>query len=464
MSRNKLSIASKLMFPNNPTFSGRPVVPGRHFLFRRIVGLLLVACCISNAGAQLRVVVVEGNVRPVPVAVVPFAWQGTGPVPFDIAALVGTDLTNSGRFRAIPEENMLTRPTRPADVEFGDWRILNVDYVVIGQLSQAGADRYEVAFQLFDIVRSQQLLGFRLSLSRADLRAGAHRIADMIYEEITGIPGIFSTQIAYINETRDAAGTPTYRLIVADADGENAQVVMESSLPLMSPTWSPDGRRLAYVSFEDNRSRIFVQTLRTGNRAVASQREGINGAPAFSPDGRKLALTLSRDGNLDVFTLDLTTQVLIQITRNAAVDTEPSWSEDGEYIYFTSDRAGRPQIYRVRAEAGQNAQRVTFEGTYNARPRLSPDGGTMAVVFLDRGNYRIAAVDPERGQLIGILSNGRLDESPSFAPNGDTIIYATRQNGQGVLATVSADGRIQREIAAIAGDIREPVWGPYTRP
>jgi TolB protein len=207
-----------------------------------------------------------------------------------------------------------------------------------------------------------------------------------------------------------------------------------------------------------------VQTLRTGNRAVASQRQGVNGSPAFSPDGRRLALTLSRDGNLDIFTLDLTTQVLVQITRNNAVDTEPAWSQDGEQIYFTSDRAGRPQVYRVRAEAGQRAERVTFEGTYNARPRISPDGANMAVVFLDRGDYRIASVDPNRGILTGVLSQGRLDESPSFAPNGDMIIYATRENGQGVLATVSADGRIQREIASVQGDVREPVWSPFTRP
>lgn len=418
----------------------------------------------AAAQSQLVVEITRGIARPIPVAVVPFGWQGRGVPPFDVAGLVATDLTNSGRFQAIPNENMLSRPTRPIDVDFGDWQILNVDYVVIGELTEVGEDRYEAVFQLFDILRGEQLLGFRLSASSSDLRPTAHRIADMVYEEITGIPGIFSTRIAYINELRDAGGTPTYRLIVADADGENAQIVTQSSQPLMSPAWSPDGRRLAYVSFEDNRSHIYVQTLRTGSRVIASQREGINGAPAFSPDGRKLALTLSRDGNLDVFTLDLTSQVLVQITRNSAVDTEPTWSLDGEYIYFTSDRVGRPQVYRVRADAGQTAERVTFVGTYNARPRLSPDGEKLAVVYLDRNNYRIASVDPSSGALIGVLSQGRLDESPSFAPNSDTIIYATRENGQGVLATVSADGRIQREIASVAGDVREPVWSPFTRP
>jgi TolB protein len=428
-----------------------------------VVSVFLV--CAGTARAQLEIEITDfGNVRPFPIAVVPFGWDGAGAAPYDLAALVATDLSNSGRFQAIPNENMLSQPTSPAEVRVADWQILNVDHVVIGQVSSAGAGRYDISFQLFDIIRGQQLLGFRLSATAEEMRAAGHQIADMVFEEVIGIPGIFSTQVAYVNEQRDAAGTPTYRLIVADADGENAQEVITSSQPLMSPAWSPDGRRLAYVSFEDNRARIYVQTLRTGNRAIVSQRAGVNGSPAFSPDGRKLALTLSRDGNLDIFTLDLTTQVLIQITRNSAVDTEPTWSLDGEHIYFTSDRAGRPQVYRVVAEAGQRAERVTFEGTYNARPRISPNGEEMAVVFLDRDNYRIASVDPERGILNSVLSRGQLDESPSFAPNGDTIIFATRRNGQGVLAMVSANGAIQRDIVSVAGDVREPVWSPYTRP
>lgn len=431
----------------------------------RAGALLLVLTSLSETvNAQLEVIITNADVRPFPIAVVPFGWEGAGPAPYDLAGLVATDLTNSGRFDAIPNENMLSRPTRPADVSFGDWQILNVDHVVIGQVSAAGIDRYDIAFQLFDIVRGQQLLGFRLSANTADLRASAHQIADMVFEEVIGIPGIFSTQIAYVNEQRNAAGDPTYRLIVADADGENAQEVVQSQLPLMSPTWSPDGRRLAYVSFEGNRSKIVVQTLRTGNTAVVSQRAGVNGSPTFSPDGRRLAMTLSRDGNLDIFTLDLTTQVLIQITRNNAVDTEPAWSRDGQEIYFTSDRSGRPQVYRVGADAGQRAERVTFEGTYNARPRIAPNGDEMAVVFRDRDNYRIASVDPNRGILNGVLSQGQLDESPSYAPNGDTIIFATRRNGQGVLSMVSAGGRIQRDIVSVAGDVREPVWSPFTRP
>jgi TolB protein len=232
----------------------------------------------------------------------------------------------------------------------------------------------------------------------------------------------------------------------------------------MSPAWSPDSRRLAYVSFEGDQSAVYVQTLRTGTRDRVSARPGVNSSPSFSPDGRQLALTLSRDeGNLDIYTLDLATQVLRQLTNDAAIDTEATWSADSRFIYFTSDRAGSPQVYRVSSEPGGRAERVTFEGSYNARPRMSPDGRQLAVVYLDRDAYRIAVVDTGSG-VTQVLSNGRLDESPSFAPNGAQIIYATRENGRGVLASVTTDGRIRQQIASVAGEVREPVWSPYPRP
>jgi TolB protein len=359
---------------------------------------------------------------------------------------------------------MVSRPTQPTQVNFTDWRLLRVDYLVIGQLTEDAPDRYSVVFQLFDVQRGEQVVGFRLTAGRADLRATAHRIADMIFENLTGIPGVFSTQIAYVSEERRADNTRRFRLIVSDADGENARVVADSPQPLMSPAWAPDSRRIAYVSFEGDQSAVYVQTLRTGTRERVSARAGVNSAPAFSPDGRLLALTLSGpDGNLDVFTLDLATQVLRQLTTDNAIDTEPSWSPDGRSIYFTSDRAGGPQVYRVGTEPGGRAQRVTYEGVYNARPRLSPDGKQIAVVYGQNNTYRIGVVDPGNGAL-QTLTTGRLDESPSFAPNGAQIIYATRQNGRGVLASVSTDGRIHTEIASVAGDVREPVWGPYPRP
>jgi TolB protein len=280
---------------------------------------------------------------------------------------------------------------------------------------------------------------------------------------MTGIPGVFNTKIAYITEQRSNP-EERYRLIIADADGENARTMVQSSQPLMSPTWSPDGRQIAYVSFEGGQSAIYVQTVRTGTRLRVSERVGINGAPVFSPDGQQLALTLSlNDGNLDIYTLNLSNQVLRRITNNAAIDTEPVWSTDGNEIYFTSDRAGSPQIYRAEAEPGGRAQRVTFEGTYNTRARVSPDGERLALVHRNQGADRIAVLDPENG-FLNVLSRGQLDESPSFAPNGAMIIYATRDREQGVLAAVSSDGRVHQRIASVGGDVREPVWGPYALP
>ena len=434
----------------------------------RKLGIYALACAALAAlsfaaEAQLRIRITSGVERPIPIAIVPFGWQGSEPsAPFDVTAVITADLGNSGRFAPLPERDMVSRPTEPAQVNFQNWRALQTDVLLIGQIAEEGAGRYAIVFQLFDVLRGEQLLGFRVTSSADDLRATAHRIADMVFEELTGIPGVFGTRIAYVSEQR-SGDVREYRLIVADADGENARVIAESRQPLMSPAWSPDGRRLAYVSFEGNQSAIYIQTLRTGNREVASRRAGINGAPSFSPDGRRLAVTLSQDGNLDIYTLDLSTQILRRITESPAIDTEPAWSADGESLFFTSDRAGGPQIYRVQAAPGARAERVTFEGTYNTRPRLSPDGRQLAIVHRDRNNDRIAVFDLQT-RLLQVLSGGQLDESPSFAPNGAAIIYATRDGGQGVLAAVSADGRVHQQIAAVAGDVREPVWSPFALP
>jgi TolB protein len=435
---------------------------GRAAHGRRRVALLGVVAAACEA--QLNITITEGRERAVPIAVVPFGWQGSGPPAFDIAGVVSADLGSSGRFAPLADSDMVSRPTQASQVNFQQWRALDADYLVIGTLTEDSADNFTATFQLFDVGSGQTLTGFRLQSARVDLRKAAHRISDMIFQELTGIPGVFSTQIAYISEERRPDGTKLFRLIVSDADGENAQRVAESNQPLMSPAWSPDARRLAYVSFEGGTSAIYVQTLRTGVRDRVSGRAGVNGSPSFSPDGRMLALTLSRDaGNLDVHTLDLTTQVLRQLTTDAAIDTEASWSPDGRSIYFMSDRAGGPQVYRVGTEPGSRAERVSFEGTYNARPRLSPDGKWIAVVYGQNNTYRIGVIDTGNRQF-QVLTNGRLDESPSFAPNGVQIIYATRENGRGVLASVSTDGRIKTQIASVAGDVREPVWGPFPRP
>jgi len=382
--------------------------------------------------------------------------------PFDVAGLISADLGQSGRFQPMDVRDMVSRPSLPEDVSYQDWRIVEVDYLVIGRVIEDAPDRYTVVFQLFNVLQGEEIVGYRLTTTEAELRRASHRVSDMIFEELTGIRGVFGTRIAYVSEQQEGTERQ-FRLIVSDADGANALEVTSSSEPLMSPSWSPDGRKLAYVSFEGAQSSVYVQTLRTGVRDRVSARAGINGAPVFSPDGRKLALTLSQDqGNVDVYMLDLATQVLIRLTRNLAIDTEAVWAPDGESIFFTSDRAGGPQIYNVSARPGARAQRVTFEGSYNARPRVSPSGDRLAVVHEDRGNYRIALVDPDTG-LTQVLSNGRSDESPSFAPNGALIIYATQEGGRGVLASVSVDGRIHRQIASVAGQVREPVWSPFPR-
>jgi len=415
----------------------------------------------SHANAEL-VIDVQGVAQPTPVAIVPFGWRGdAADIPLDVAAVIVNDLRRSGRFDPIPESKMLQKPTSGADVDFQDWSFVGAEAVVVGSVEQTGVNAYTLQFQLFDVFGQRQLVGYRMPASRGTMRGAAHRAADMIYEKLTGIKGVFGTKVAYVTAQQQGEGR-LYSLIVSDQDGENEHTIMESTDPIMSPAWSPDSRQLAYVSFEGNRSSIFVQTLRTGNRFRVSSKPGINGAPAFSPDGRKLAVTLGGvDGNLDIHVLDITSRETRRLTTHRAIDTEGSWSPDGRYIYFTSDRSGGPQVYRVSANGG-TPERVTFEGSYNARPRLSPDGSRLAMVHNDRGNYRIAVMDLERKNLL-VLSEGRQDESPSFAPNSDILIYATRQGRNGVLETVSADGLIRQKMSEGRGDVREPVWSPFPR-
>jgi TolB protein len=434
----------------------------RNYVVRRFVALGLCVLLGTGAQAQLKFEITDFVGQRAPVAIVPFGWEGeTGGAPFDIASVIEADLSRSGRFAPIPEGDMLQKPVRGIDVDFDDWSILGVEAVVIGKVTQTGSNAYSVQFQLFDVFRGEQLVGYRMPASRGTMRRVAHRAADMIYEKLTGIPGVFGTKVVYV--TSEGQGEQRlYSLVVSDADGENEIVIMESTDPIMSPAWSPDSRRIAYVSFENNVSTIWIQTLRTGNRIKISDRAGINGAPAFSPDGRKLVLTLGGlDGNLDIHVLDLASRQTTRVTSNRAIDTEGTWSPDGRTIYFTSDRSGGPQVYRVDASGG-TPERVTFEGSYNARPRLSPDGSRLALVHLDRGNYRIAVLDLD-SRVLQVLSTGRQDESPSFAPNSDSLIYATRQGSNGVLETVSADGLVRQRLASGQGDVREPVWSPFPR-
>jgi TolB protein len=409
--------------------------------------------------ADLTIEITEGVEGALPIAVVPFGLQGGIPPREDVAAIINADLNRSGRFKTLPQVDMLARPTSGNEVEFRDWRALAVDYLVVGQVENSGAGGYAIRFQLFDVYRGEQLTGYNMTASDTNLRRTAHHIADLIYEKLMGVPGAFATQIAYITSINEPGGKSRVDLRIADADGHNPQTIVSSSEPLMSPSWSPDGRKLAYVSFEGKQPAIYIQEVFTGQRQKLTSFKGINSAPAWSPDGRKMAMALSKDGNLDIYVMDLATRNLKAITRHYAIDTEPAWSPDGRYIVFTSDRGGKPQIYRVPSFGG-NAERITFQNAYNARASYAPDGKSLTLVTQENGNYRIAVQDLGSG-VMQVLSRGNLDESPSFAPNGSMIIYATKAAHRGVLAAVSVDGRVHQRIALEEGDVREPVWSPF---
>jgi TolB protein len=414
------------------------------------------------AHAELQIDITSGVTDPIPIAIVPFTRvPADGGV--DVSEVVTHDLATSGRFKTLPRGQMMSTPTRAADVNAADWKAGGSDYVVVGRLSGGGGDgQLTVDFDLVNTLTGQTMASQRFSGPQAALRNAAHRVSDVIYEKILGVRGAFATRIAYVSVDGQAP-SQNYQLIIADSDGENQRKVLESRYPIMSPAWSADGQWIAYVSFESRRSAVYVQQVRTGERSRVSARAGINGAPSFSPDGKRLALTLGGTaGNPDIFVLDLSTQNLTRLTDDPAIDTEAVWSNDGQSLYFTSDRAGGPQIYRVGVRAGDKPKRITFGGSYNARPRLSPDGTQLAMVTLDGGNYRIALQDLASGN-VRVLSKGRQDESPSFAPNGAMLIYSGSENGRSLLATVSTDALTGQRLKSDQGQVREPVWGPFAQ-
>ncbi len=423
--------------------------------------LALTLCVAPPARADLQIDITSGVTDPIPIAVVPFT---RAPVDggVDVSEVVQHDLATSGRFKAMPRAQMMSTPTKAADVVAADWKAGGNDYVVVGRVSGSGDGQLTVDFDLVNTLTGQTLATQRFAGPQAALRNAAHRVSDVIYEKIIGVRGAFATRIAYVSVDGQAP-TQNYQLIIADSDGENQRKVLESRYPIMSPAWSVDGQWLAYVSFESRRSAVYVQQVRTGERSRVSAKAGINGAPAFSPDGKRLALTLGGSaGNPDIFVLDLTTQNLTRITDDPAIDTEAVWSNDGQSLYFTSDRAGGPQIYRIGVRPGDKPKRITFGGSYNARPRLSPDGTQLAMVTLDGGNYRIALQDLASSN-VRVLSKGRQDESPSFAPNGAMLIYSGSDSGRAILATVSTDALTGQRLKSDQGQVREPVWGPFTQ-
>jgi len=420
---------------------------------------LLVFC--PRGWGEFVVEVTRGQDDAIPIAIVPFAAADLTATSIDAAQVVSDDLARSGRFKTMDRKDMIEQPHTGANVAFDDWRRLGNDYILVGQMQTQGQDRFTISFELYNVLNRQRLLGYQISANRAGLRLASHQVADMVFNKILGIRGAFATRIAYVS-VLGTLPNRGYRLIVADADGENPHIVMQSNEPLMSPAWSPDGQNLAYVSFEQRLPSIYVQYLKTGERRRVSARAGVNQAPAWSPDGTKLALTLStRDGNLDVYLLDLTSQALTRITDDPGIDTEPQWSKDGQSLYFTSDRAGGPQIYKVGIQPGDHPRRLTFQGNYNARPRLSPDESQLAFVTQEDGAYRIAVMDLKGRGDVQVLTKGRFDVSPSYAPNGAMIIYASRDKGRGVLALVSADGRVQERLVSSEGEVQEPAWSPF---
>nr|WP_221197277.1 Tol-Pal system beta propeller repeat protein TolB [Simiduia aestuariiviva] len=411
-----------------------------------------------RAQADLTIEITQGVDNPTIIGIVPFGWSGTRGLPEDIPEIVRADLTLSGQFRSVPVKDMLAFPRAEAEVIYRDWRILGTEFLVTGDIQEV-AGRFTVTFELFDILGQRKVFRKTVAGSESQLRDLAHFISDEVYEKITGIRGAFSTQVLYVEAFQQSLPTDRFRLMLADADGARPRLLLESKHPLMSPTWSADGKRVAYVSFETGRAAIFVQELATARREQVTNFKGLNGAPAFSPDGERLALVLSKDGNPELYTLHLGTRQLSRVTQHFAIDTEPSWTPDGKALVFTSNRGGKPQIYKVTLATGI-VERLTFAGDYNARARVSPDGKSLVMVHRSNGVFHIATQDIQSGDL-RVLTETYLDESPSIAPNGAMLMYATRFQGKGILAAVSLDAGVKFRLPSKQGDVREPAWSPF---
>jgi TolB protein len=432
----------------------------RRFLCFLALALLLP---IGQARAQgLDIGLVTGNESALPIAVVPMPYMGTSVAPdTDIAAVIRADLNRSGQFRALPEQDVIEKPIRGSEIKFPTWRVLKQDFIVVGRVLDGADGGYRVEYELYDVAKQERMVGLAVGGRARGMRDVAHQIADQIYEKILGVRGAFWTRIAYVTAS-GLGDNIQYALMVADSDGFNPEPVVRSREPLLSPAWSPDGRKLAYVSFERGNSTVYVQEITTGAREVLASFKGINGAPSFSPDGRRLALTLSRTGNPEIYVMDLATKNLTQITRHWGIDTEAVWTPDGQSLVFTSDRAGKPQLYQVPATGGE-ATRVSFQGDSNAKASISFDGKKIAMAQSSGNVYRIAVLDRSFGGAgrWQTLSPGNLDESPSFAPNASMLLYATKEGRRGVLYAVSADGRVRQRLVLADGDVREPAWSPF---
>ncbi|AVF54667.1 UNVERIFIED_ORG: TolB protein [Pseudomonas parafulva] len=431
-------------------------------MIKRLRGLLVMLCCVAGMAVaeEKNILVTSGSDRATPIAVVPFAVQGGSVLPEDMADIIGNDLRNSGYYSPIPRQNMISQPSQASEVIFRDWKALGAQYVMVGSIVPSGG-RLQVQYALFNVATEQQVLTGSVAGTTDQLRDMSHYIADQSFEKLTGIKGAFSTRMLYVTAERFSTNNTRYTLQRSDYDGARAVTLLQSREPILSPRFAPDGKRIAYVSFEQKRPRIFVQHIDTGRREQVTNFEGLNGAPAWSPDGSRLAFVLSKDGNPDIYVMNVASRQISRVTAGPGINTEPFWGKDGNTLYFTSDRGGKPQIYK-QSVSGGSAERVTFVGNYNANPKLSADEKTLVMIHRQQGftNFKVAAQDLQRGS-VKILSETSLDESPTVAPNGTMLIYATRQQGRGVLMLVSLNGRVRLPLPTAQGEVREPSWSPY---
>ena len=413
----------------------------------------------TDLSAELIIKVTKGNDKPTEIAISPIA-SGNINLSEDLGLIIESDLQRSGMFKTIPRQNMLAYPSTPDDVYFRDWRLLGAEYLVVGSIEQLEEKQIRFVFNLLNVNLQSDLIQHIVEGNSDQLREIAHRASDLIYEEITGIRGAFSTRLAYVTAVQNN-NSLIYELKVSDADGAQEKLMLRSTEPIMSPAWSPSGKEIAYVSFESGRPAIYRQDLISAKRQQLTNFKGLNGAPAWSPDGNKLAMVLSKDGNPEIYVLDFMERKLTRLTRHFSIDTEPTWHPNGDRILFTSDRGGTPQIYELELDS-RKIRRITYAGNYNARPSLAPDGRTLVMVHRANDVFHIATLDLKTNRMLE-LTETRLDESPTVAPNGAMLIYATKQGDRDILAAVSIDAGVKYFLPLESGDVREPAWSPYLR-